>query len=437
MKILLIAYDNGSYIHYFPIGTAYIAAVLRKEGHTVEIYNQDVHHLPDSHLTRWLNRNCYDVVGLGFVGNYYTFRKAIGIAGAIHAAAGKPHFILGGHGPSADPEFFRTKLGADAVVVGEGERAVLDAIKGKGIFKSPLIRDIDTIPWPAYDLFPIEYYRLRGLPHSTAADFTMPVLSTRGCIYKCNFCYRMDEGYRKRDIDAVANEIKYLIKRWRITYIDFADELTTASSLRTAALCEALIPLKIKWMCNGRLNLVTPEILKLMRRAGCQFINYGIEAMDDEVLKRMNKKLTVEQIYKGIEATLAAGISPGFNIIFGHIGDSRETLQKGVEFIIAHDDGSQRRTMLPVTPYPGSELFNEAIRRGLLKDTADFYAKHRNSDLMTVNFTNLTDDEFYAALHEANEALLRNHYQIHLNAALEQAKDLYCNRNANFRGFRI
>lgn len=437
MKILLIVYDNGSYIHYFPIGTAYIAAVLRKEGHAVEIYNQDVHHLPDVHLKGWLNRKCYDVVGLGFVGNYYTYKKAIGIAEAIHSATTKPHFIIGGHGPSADPEFFRSKLDADAVVVGEGERAVLDAINGRGIFKSPLIGDIDTIPWPAYDLFPIEYYRLRGLPHSTGTDFTMPVLSTRGCIYKCNFCYRMDEGYRKRDIEAVANEIRYLIKRWRITYIDFADELTTASSTRTAALCEALMPLKIKWMCNGRLNLVTPEILKLMRRAGCLFINYGIEAMDDEVLKRMNKKLTVEQIHRGIDATLAAGISPGFNVIFGHIGDSRETLQKGVEFILAHDDGSQRRTMLPVTPYPGSELFKEAIRRGLLKDTADFYKKHRNSDLMTVNFTDMTEDEFYAALHEANEALLKNHYRMHLEAALEQAKDLYCNRNASFRGFRI
>jgi len=436
MKILLIVYDNGSYIHYFPIGTAYVAAVLSNVKHDVEIYTQDIDHLPEQHLTEVIDDYDYDVVGLGFVGNYYTYKKALKIAEAVNAAKRKPHFILGGHGPSADPEFFMKKMGADAVVVGEGENAVMLAPFAHGVIKAPPIENIDDIPWPAYDLFPMEHYRLRGLPHSTSTDFTASVLSSRGCIYKCNFCYRMDEGFRMRSIPAVIEEIKYLIQEYGITYIDFADELTTVSDKRTTELCEALMPLKIKWMCNGRLNLVNSPILKLMKRSGCQFINYGIEAMDDEVLKTMNKKLTVEQIYKGIEATLEAGISPGFNIIFGHIGDTKETLKKGMEFILKYDDGAQRRTMLPVTPYPGSELFKEGIRRGLIKDTEDFYNKHKNSDLMTVNFTNLSDEEFYMALYEANSALLQNHYRIHLNEALAQAKDLYLNKNANFRGFR-
>ena len=436
MKILLIIYDNGSFLHYFPIGTAYIASVLRKHGHTVEIYNQDVDHYPDSYLRDYLDSYRFDVVGLGFVGNYYTYQKALKISEAINASLNRPHFILGGHGPSADPQYFLDKTGADAVVVGEGERAVLKALEGKGVFKSPLVSDIDTLPWPAYDLFPVEYYRLRQLPHSTPTDFTMPVLTARGCIYKCNFCYRMDEGYRVRSIESVVAEIKYLQQEYGITYIDFADELTTASVKRTIALSEALIPLNIKWMCNGRLNLVTQESLNLMKRSGCLFINYGIEAMDDEVLKRIGKHLTVDQITKGIEETLNAGISPGFNIIFGHIGDTKDTLRKGMEFICKYDDGSQRRTMLPVTPYPGSALYSEAIRRGLINDIDDFYKKHQNSDLMTVNFTDLTDEEFYQVLYEANSALLQNHYKIHLNDALAQAKDLYLNRNTSFRGFR-
>ena len=436
MKILLIAYDNGFYYHYFPSGMAYVASVLRDNGHQIEVYNQDLHHWPEEHLTNYLNNNKFDVVGMGFVGNYYTHQKAIKISQAVRKSKNKVHYILGGHGPSADPEYFMGKTGADAVVVGEGERAVLDAINGTGVFKAPLVKDLDSLPWPAYDLFPMEYYRLRALPHSSQTDLTMSVLSTRGCIYKCNFCYRMDEGFRVRSIPSVIEEIQFLQKYYGITYIDFSDELTTASNQRTIELCEVLIPLKIKWMCNGRLNLVTPESLKMMKRSGCQFINYGIEAMDDEVLKRMGKKLTVEQIYKGIEATLNEGISPGFNIIFGHLGDDKATLRKGMEFILKYDDGSQRRTMLPVTPYPGSALFYEAIKRGLLKDTEDFYKKHVNSDLMTVNFTELSDEEFYMALYETNSALLQNHYRIHLNKELAQAKDLYLNRNTNFRGFR-
>ena len=436
MKILLITYDNGSAIHYFPIGTAYITAALLKMGYDVDIWNQDLHHHPESYLTAFLNRTKYDVVGLGFVANYYTYQKAQKIANAINSSKQRPFFMIGGHGPSASPEFFIKKLGADSVVVGEGEHAVLEAIYNPGIHKCELIKDLDSIGWPAYKHFPVWYYRLRQLPHSEPTDFSIPVLSTRGCIYKCNFCYRMDEGFRARAIPSVIEEIRYLKKRYRITYIDFADELTTVSDKRTEELCEAMIPLRMKWMCNGRLNLVNAGILSLMKRSGCKFINYGIEAMDDEVLKTMNKKLTVDQIRTGIEATRAAGISPGFNIIFGHIGDTKKTLEKGMEFILKYDDGAQRRTMLPVTPYPGSELFREAIKRGLLKDTEDFYAKHKNSDLMTVNFTNLSDDEFYKTLLDANTALLANHYRMQLKNAVAQATDLYMNRNVSFRGFR-
>ena len=76
-KILLIAYDNGSYTHHFPLGIAYIASVLENEGHEVEIYSQDWNHWPEEHLTKYLDNNKFDVVGLGFVGNYYTYQKAI------------------------------------------------------------------------------------------------------------------------------------------------------------------------------------------------------------------------------------------------------------------------------------------------------------------------------------------------------------------------
>ena len=84
-------------------------------------------------------------------------------------------------------------------------------------------------------------------------------------------------------------------------------------------------------------------------------------------MKTMNKKLTVEQIIKGIEATLTAGISPGFNIIFGNIGENADTLRAGMDFLLKYDDHSQLRTIRPVTPYPGSELYYYAIKKGLLK----------------------------------------------------------------------
>ncbi|MFC1989888.1 B12-binding domain-containing radical SAM protein, partial [Chloroflexota bacterium] len=169
----------------------------------------------------------------------------------------------------------------------------------------------------------------------------------------------------------------------------------------------------------------------------CVFINYGIESMDDHMLKIMNKKLTTAQIIKGIETTLAEGISPGFNIIFGNIGESAEILQKGVDFLLKYDDHSQLRTIRPVTPYPGSPLYYYAVEKGLLKDCADFYEnKHVNSDLLSVNFTNLSDYEFHRVLFEANKTLLKNYYQHQSESMIRVAEKLYSEKDVSFRGFR-
>ncbi len=249
----------------------------------------------------------------------------------------------------------------------------------------------------------------------------------------------MDDGFRPRSSQAIIEEIKFLQERYRITYIEFADELFMSSIKRTIELCNAFLEanLKFKWHCNGRLNFAKPEVLKLMKRAGCVFINYGIEAMDDQILKNMNKSLNTGIIREGIEATLNTGISPGFNIIFGNIGETRETLEKGVAFLLKYDDGSQCRTIRPVTPYPGSPLYDYAIEKGLLVDCADFYEnKHVNSDLLSVNFTNLKDDEFHQALLDANTRLLKNYYEKQLFDILGQAHNLYVNKDRNFRGFR-
>ena len=259
------------------------------------------------------------------------------------------------------------------------------------------------------------------------------------CKFKCNFCYRMDQGFRARSNEAIIEEIKYLINRYSISYINFSDELLMSSEQRVIGLCEDIIKAKlnIKWECNGRLNYAKPEALKIMKKAGCVFINYGIEAYDDRVLKKMNKCLTTDQIKKGIEATLASQISPGFNIIFGNIGETKETLMKGVDFLLKYDDAAQMRTIRPVTPYPGSPLYYYAIENGLLKDVEDFYEnKHVNSDLLSVNFTEMTDNEFYEALMNANKILLQNYHDKKRISIDEQLHNLYIRRDISFRGFR-
>lgn len=460
MRILLIAYDNDSFISQFPQGLAYIASVCRNAGHEVMIYTQDVYHWPEEHLKGLLDREKFDIVGVGIIAGYYQYRKLLKISEAINTCKNRPFYILGGHGPAPEPEYFLKKTQADVVVIGEGEDTILEVIEAlenkrvissvKGIAfmekekcfitpERPLIKNIDEIPFPAWDLFPMEHYSKLRFAHISTSDLCMPVLSGRGCPFNCNFCYRMVKGYRPRSIDGIVEEISILKKNYNISYIMFTDELLMVSVERTEEISKAILKAKlnIKWACNGRLNYAKPDVLRLMKKAGCVFINYGIEAMDDEILRNMNKALTTKQIREGIEATLKAGISPGYNIIFGNIGENKETLRKGVEFLLEYDDGAQLRTIRPVTPYPGSPLYYYAIKKGLLKDCADFYEnKHINSDLLAVNFTDMSDDEFHRSLLNANARLLENYFQKRLSATLEQSRKLYLEKDATFRGFR-
>ena len=460
MKIMLISYDNDSYISWFPQGLGYLAAACRQAGHEVTIYNQDVYHWPDEHLTDLLDHESFDVVGMGSCGGYYQYRKILNLCAAVNRSKQRPFLVLGEHMVSPEPEYFLRKTGADAIVIGEGEvtliellaalthKTSLEAVKGIAFLqnnqfvKTPpreLIADINTIPFPAWDLFPMDHYALLRLPNIKSSERCMPVLSGRGCTFKCNFCYRMDQGFRARSADNIIEEIETLKRDYAISYIAFSDELLMSSVARTEELCRAFIKAKlnVKWDCNGRLNYARPDVLKLMKEAGCVFINYGIESMDEQALRNMNKALTVKQIHDGIENTLAAGISPGYNIIFGNIGETRQSLQMGVDFLLKYDDHSQFRTIRPVTPYPGCPLYYHAIEKGLLKDVEEFYEKrHVNSDLLSVNFTDMTDEEFHRALFDANQALIENYFLHAKQQAIATAEKLYLQKDASFRGFR-
>ena len=182
-------------------------------------------------------------------------------------------------------------------------------------------------------------------------------------------------------------------------------------------------------------------LLKLMKDAGCVFINYGIESMDQKVLNNMKKGLRPEMIVRGIEDTLKVGISPGLNFIFGNKGDNKETMKKTVDFLIKYDNFAQKRTIRPVTPYPGSPLYYDAIEMDLLdkeNPAEDFYEKkHLNSDLICTNFTELSDEEYYETLCWANTTLMKNYYNKQRESTTAQIKYLYETKDVTFRGFRF
>ena len=463
-RVLFVVYDNGSYDNEFPMGVGALAAILKKQGHEITLWNQDIHHYPDSQLTEFLDKNKFDVVILSLIAGYYQYQKMKGLSKAINNSKNRPFYVMGGYGPTPEPEFFLKKSGCDVVGMGEGEVTIaklMDAIENKTSLKNvpgiawlengklqqtpraPLVHSLDSLEWAPYELFDMGHYRMQRLHKNTPTDFCFPMMSARGCSFKCTFCYRMDPGYRKRSAQNLLDEVEMLNKKYGITYINFEDDLLMSSVVHTEEVCAEFLRrnLPVKWSCNGRLNYCSEELLQLMKDSGCVFINYGIESIDQKVLNNMKKGLRPEMIVKGVEDTLKVGISPGLNFIFGNKGDNKETLKKAVDFMIKYDDFAQKRTIRPVTPYPGSPLYYDAIEMGLLdknNPAEDFYErKHLNSDLICTNFTELSDEEFYECLRWANTALMKNYYNKQRDSTEAQIEYLYKTRDVTFRGFRF
>ena len=463
MKILFVMYDNEGAQNPIPMGPCYVAGYLRKNGFKdIHYYSQDIYHYSEEHLTDYLCNNHFDVVCLGFTAGYFQYNKIVGLCQTINKLKIKPFVVLGGHGPTPTPEFFLEVTGADAAVMGEGEVPFFNLITAlatgtslrnvKGVAyrdgwdnnriivneRESVIKDLDSIPYPYYDLLPMEYYINAKLYQMKPTDRAMWMITSRGCNYKCNFCQRLEKGIRFRSSESVIDELKKYVKDYQINFMVFWDELFMFSEERVSEIAEGILRegIKINYWCTGRMNIVNKNILRMLKKSGCSFIDYGIEQFDDFSLMKMKKVQTEEQIVKGIELTQKEGIRIGFNIIFGNIGDTKESLKKSTALLKKYNDYGQIRVIRPVTPYPGSQLYDTAIKRGLLTGPADFYGKHKNAELLTVNFTNISEDEFYQLMFGANKEIICDYYDHLKEEAVKNFSCVYIDGDVSFRGMR-
>jgi radical SAM superfamily enzyme YgiQ (UPF0313 family) len=248
----------------------------------------------------------------------------------------------------------------------------------------------------------------------------------------------MEKGIRFRSIPKVIEEIKHLNKTYGVTYFAMQDELFVASVKRLREFTDALEKehLKIKYFCGGiRADTVTEEMIQLLKQTGCCYINVGFESVTQQCLIEMNKRTTPEDNIRTAKLVNKYDIPIGINFIWGIWSDTAETLRASVDFIKQFNTYDELRTIRPITPYPGCELYYQAIEKGLLTGPEDFFNKFTNSDLLTVNFTKLSNDEFYRVLFEANKELILDHYR-HTDGDREEAEqrinDFY---NLYFKGF--
>jgi anaerobic magnesium-protoporphyrin IX monomethyl ester cyclase len=464
---LFIIPNNHQRDNVFPLGPAYIAAVLRDAGMKCEVYCMDAYDYNDEDLRRFMSCRNDDIICFGFMGP--RFKRGIqATCRVINSNRSKDSkFIIGGYGPSSCPEFMLRETGADFAVIGEGEETLLDLVNVIQNGNKPLgevesiaffsngkyfeasrrktIRYISDIPYPAWDLFPMDIYTsCLKFALMSPSDKAFPVISTRGCTDKCSFCFRLDAGIRVRKPETVVQEMKILNAKYGVNYFYFVDELAIVSKNQITKLLNLIIselpPIKFRIDC--RVTNFDEDIALLLKKAGCVFLNIGFETSSQIVLDQMNKRATVEQNIAAAELAIRVGLGMGINMIWGMPGDTVSSMWENAEFIKRFNQYDQIRTIRPVTPYPGSPLYQLAVDRGLLKGPGDFYDQFKNSDLYMINYTAESISDIYKNLFAVNEMLINDHFEHtskdHTEAAviIDQFRKLYFQNDFSFRGPR-
>ncbi len=464
-KVLFIIHDLYQDDNHFPLGPAYLSGILRNNGIDVEVYCQDVFHYTNDELAVFLDNNDFDMIGIGFLASRF-IETIVPLCEMVGLHKKNAWLILGGPGPSPVHDYILKKTKADIIVIGEAEETITELVrckenrgdlaKVKGIAyvqdgrpvlneRRKPIKNLDLIPFPEWSLFPMDKYTSCLKPfRADSKDIVLGMISSRGCINRCNFCYRMEDGIRVRSVENVIKEIDFLKRNYGVNYFTMLDELFIFSKKRLYEFRDALKDkgLEIKFSCNARVDLFDEELAVALKDCGCQFLNFGMESSDQTVLDLMKKRTTVGQNIRAAEIAGRIGIGLGLNFLWGNIGDTEESLRSNVELIKKYNTYDQLRTVRPVTPYPGCDLYYEAIKKKYISGAEDFFTLFKNSDLVTVNFTDIPEDKFYNLLFDANKELITDHY-MHTSKDMARAesmindfRELYFGDNSSFRGAR-
>ena len=459
-EVLLIIHDLYQNDVEFPIGIGYLAAVLQKHGYKVEIACQDLYHWTDEELVdKWLKNKTYAIIGIGFLSARFK-ETVLPLCHTVNKYKGNALLVLGAQGATATPEYILRSTKADIAVLGEAEETIIELMENLDNYKNikglayrvgnkvrinerrQPIKDLDSIPFPAWDLFPMDKYTNTMLyMGQNKNEKSFPIISSRGCTANCKFCWRMEKGIRFRSIKNLMEEMSILYHKYGVTYFIFQDELFIANIKRLREFVQGLKDYKlfgkIKYNVGGiRANIVTDELARLLKESNCTYANIGFEAADDQCLKEMNKHITAEENVRCAETFKKYGVVMGLNFIWGTPSDNEETLKKRVDFLRKYNTYAELRTIRPITTYPNSPFYYDALEQGLLTGPEDFYDKFKNSDLISVNFTKIPTDKAHVLLYKANVELILDHVK-HSTMTVDEANDIINGFfNLYFMGFQ-
>lgn len=372
-----------------PLGMAYIAAYMETKNINparainVEIVDCDALRLGVTEAVNLIKSKNPRYIGL--MAMTATMSIAAGMFRALKACLPDSVLILGGVHGTALPEYTLTEVPEiDFIVMGEGEYTTYELINKiennetdfedlrriQGIAfryenkiylneKRPFMTDLDSLPFPARHLLPMETYHGPGW-FRWLKGYTGPfvsVITSRGCPFSCNFCAShtiWGKRIRYRSIENVMAEIDHLKRTYDIKVLHFQDDAFTVEKERTIEICRQLIlrNYNLRIMCSARVDQIDEELLAYMKKAGVQWISYGVESGNDGILNKCGKNTTGKQILHAYDITRKAGIGTHAGIILGHIGETYKSALDSIRFLQElRPDYAGIATLIP---FPGS-----------------------------------------------------------------------------------
>jgi anaerobic magnesium-protoporphyrin IX monomethyl ester cyclase len=366
-----------------PLSLAYLAAALQQEGIEVQIIDHLISKYSPEKLRRELNQFKPDIVGATCVTLNYPIASRIMRLCKNH----NPNIVTILGGPHATFALKETLLKApwiDLIVTGEGERTLIELVrtieKGRdyhevpGIaFRSngtvvktearPLIEDLNELPMPARNMLPLSKYK--------AIDAPCTVITSRGCPFKCIFCSGprlFGRRVRFRDPELVVDEIEQISKVYGFKKMNIVDDTFTLNERHARAICDGILKrnIKITWNVFARADTVNVPLLSRMREAGCEWLLYGAESGNPEILKTIKKGTTPDTIRNGTRIATEAGIKVFNSFIFGLPGESPETARQSMDFAKELDEKYGAKYGFHIlSPLPGTELYEKPKEYGL------------------------------------------------------------------------
>ena len=389
-----------------PLGLLYIGAVLEKEGHEIRIVPADLWKLGWRQIAGKIIEFSPDIVGVtSTTENRFQSFELVRLAKKTRPEA---FTVMGGpHASMAAEDALAHVPELDIVVRGEGEQTmaglcqVLDKKKdldslppvagisfrkdGKIITNPPRppIKDLDSIPRPAYHLVPFEHYNFQFEVPGKGMLPAVNMMSSRGCPFKCNFCatpINWGRTVRMRSPQNIVDEIEFLIQKYGVRVIFFFDDTFNTNPKRVHEICDLILERKLKifFKCDIRIDLIDKPLLEKMKQAGLFHLSFGLEAGSKRVRNEIvGKKVDIEDFHHLVRWCSDLDIIPNAFFIFSHPTETWEEAQETIA-IIEEYRGQIEASVAILHIYPGTPLEKKAKEQGLLPEDFTWTKRYRS-----------------------------------------------------------